>query len=127
MDKRVITNNIKKISTLKTKSIFIIGLSEDCFQAGEVLRELGYDIYAYASDDIIVVNKNNKTNIIFAEKWFSGDIKSVIKIVEFDSAVTTRNSVYLTSSDHYENKLKAGGYVKDVDYFRINQNAEVRK
>ena len=117
----LIANNIKKIPGLKLKKIFIIGLSDTCFTIAKILKNLGCELYAYASDDIIAINRYNKDNTIFSEKYFCGDIDLVIKILEFDEAVLIPDSVYLIASDHYEKKLLALNFKKNINYCRVER------
>jgi hypothetical protein len=116
-----ILNNIIKVPTLKNKKIVIIGLSEDCFLTAEILHELKYELYAYASDDFAAVTRINKNSVIFAEKWFAGDMSDVIRVITFDEIFSISNAIYFVASKHYEGKLKEKGYTKNIDFFRINE------
>jgi len=121
MNKNQIVNNLKKIITLDTKKIIIVGLSEECFMTAKMLHELKKDLYAYASDDLSAVARFNKNNIIFAEKWFGDDIEHLIKVLPFGEALLLSNVLYLIASKHYEKQLTSHGYKKNIDFFAINE------
>lgn len=119
--KKQIMNNIKKIPSLDQKKIIIVGLSDECFLAAEILQELSKDVYAYASDDLMAVTRLNKNNVIFAEKWFGDDVNHVIKVLPFGEALVLENAIYLLAANHYEKQFITRKYKKQIDFFRINE------